>query len=121
MYLGLLDLKANRNVVIEESPVVDIIKGLLPKYYGITFKKINTKSRQLEIVYIKHHFISLVRETTTISLNSIGAIFDYNGGVHHSTIINSIQEWSNIISYDKEKLKKHEEFKAEIKQILTLI
>lgn len=121
IFVGLIDLKKGRRLVIQKSPVVDIIKGLLPKYYGVTFEDINTSSRQLEICYIKHHFISLVRETTIISLKSIGAIFDYKeGGVDHSTVINSITAWNNLLSYDVNKQQIHAEFKNEIKQIKAL-
>ena len=121
IYLGLIELKKGRRLVIQKSPVVDIIKGLLPKYYGINFEDINTPSRQLEICYIKHHFISLVRETTIISLKSIGAIFDYKeGGVDHSTVINSITAWNNLLSYDINKQQIHAEYLNEVKQIKAL-
>ena len=121
IYLGLIELKKGRRLVIQKSPVVDIIKGLLPKYYGVNFEDINTSSRQLEICYIKHHFISLVRETTIISLKSIGAIFDYKeGGVDHSTVINSITAWNNLLSYDINKQQIHAEYLNEVKQIKAL-
>ena len=121
IYLGLIELKKGRRLVIQKSPVVDIIKGLLPKYYGVNFEDINTSSRQLEICYIKHHFISLVRETTIISLKSIGAIFDYKeGGVDHSTVINSITVWNNLLSYDINKQQIHAEYLNEVKQIKAL-
>ena len=121
IYLGLIELKKGRRLVIQKSPVVDIIKGLLPKYYGVNFEDINTPSRQLEICYIKHHFISLVRETTIISLKSIGAIFDYKeGGIDHSTVINSITAWNNLLSYDINKQQIHAEYLNEVKQIKAL-
>lgn len=121
IYLGLIELKKGRRLVIQKSPVVDIIKGLLPKYYGVNFEDINTSSRQLEICYIKHHFISLVRETTIISLKSIGAIFDYKeGGIDHSTVINSITAWNNLLSYDINKQQIHAEYLNEVKQIKAL-
>ena len=121
IYLGLVELKKGRRLVIQKSAVVDIIKGLLPKYYGVNFEDINTSSRQLEICYIKHHFISLVRETTIISLKSIGAIFDYKeGGIDHSTVINSITAWNNLLSYDINKQQIHAEYLNEVKQIKAL-
>ena len=121
IYLGLIELKKGRRLVIQKSPVVDIIKGLLPKYYGVNFEDINTSSRQLEICYIKHHFISLVRETTIISLKSIGAIFDYkDGGIDHNTVIHSITAWNNLLSYDINKQQIHAEYLNEVKQIKAL-
>ncbi len=120
IFIGLVDIEKRKpQMIIRQSPTVAIIKSLLPKYYNCEFSDINNKSRIRDIVYVKHHFITLVRETTFLSLNSIGAIFDYKtGGIDHSSVVNSITAWNNLLSYDKEKQKLHDEFKAEVKELI---
>jgi chromosomal replication initiation ATPase DnaA len=94
----------------------------LPEYYGYTWEEINVKTRVRPISDIKHHFIALVKETTDLSLMSIGAIFTYKeNGIDHTTVLNSIKAWDNLLSYDKEKQKLHEDYKAEVKQLIALI
>jgi chromosomal replication initiation ATPase DnaA len=128
IYLGLLThenikyengihAEARKLSHIKTSPTVDIIKMLLPKYYGCKFKEINVKTRVRPISDIKHHFIALVKETTDLSLVSIGAIFNYKGkGIDHTTVLNSIKAWDNLISYDNERYDLHKRFKEDIRE-----
>ena len=119
VFLGLLHHEKMKQIVkIKKSASVEIIKKLLPEYYGYTWEEINVKTRVRPISDIKHHFIALVKETTDLSLMSIGAIFTYKeNGIDHTTVLNSIKAWDNLIIYDKVRTAMHERFLSSIREI----
>lgn len=117
VYIGLLP-EVKEDVKITYNPKVDVIKRLLPKYYGLTFSQINVKSRKTEIVDVRHHLSFLVKIICKdMSLKSIGAI--YRIPKDHSTIINSIKIMNNYIDTEPSIRQKHNEFLAEVKSLIV--
>ena len=83
------------------------IKKAVTRYYGLSYKDIEGKSRQKKLVTARHMFVYLNSKLLNLSWTQIGAQL---GNRDHSTIKNSFDRASEMIKKDKA-------FKLAVKQI----
>ena len=89
----------NNNLMVEQ------IKAKIEKYTGIKFFEFAAKTRKREMMNCKHLFRYLVRKHTSMSLSAIGALtIGDKGNLYsdHSTILNSVRAWEDIMATETE-------------------
>jgi chromosomal replication initiation ATPase DnaA len=98
--------------VIKEKYIVFSVE----KITGFKLDEINRKTRKIEVVYARHCLRYLLKQYTGYTLKAIGKT---TGGCHHSTVLNSIEEYSNIIAQDEVERAKYERLVKEVEECLA--
>lgn len=88
---GLASYKKNSPIYIDH-----IIKCVLT-YTGFPLHKIVVKSRERELVYARQLCFYFLRQKTTLSLKTIGAMF---GGRDHTTVIHGNETIMDLLFSD---------------------
>ena len=78
---------------ISTDALVDKILEVVSHNYGVTVDNIKSKKKTDNIANARHVAVYIIRKMTTLSLKSIGAIFDRD----HATILSSINKIDNNI------------------------
>jgi chromosomal replication initiation ATPase DnaA len=77
----------------------DLIMATVSDVTNIPISQMKSKSRKREIVYARAICCKMLKEYTSLSLNSIGLIL---GGRDHSTVIHALETHENIVWQDYE-------------------
>lgn len=96
--------------------ILNVIRTAVETATGIDRYTYGMKTRKREYAYCRHMERYFLRQYTTLSLKSIG---QRSSGADHSSIINSIKAWADLLETDKDIRKQHETAEAIIKKSLT--
>jgi len=97
---------------INNNPLeVETILEAVAKYYKVTTDQILGKSRRQELVRARFMASYFLRELTTLSLKSVGAIM---GGRDHTTILHAIEQISSLMDVYPEVVQESEQIREAI-------
>lgn len=98
--------------MIKKPITVEQIKRITAKFYNADYGIYDTKSRQGEIIKVKHMAIFMVGEYLSyLSDKSIAQLFNFS---NHSTIIHVKKKIAGFMDNDKRVLREIEALKSEI-------
>ena len=80
------------------SIFAQFVKEIVCNYYDVDYNLMLSKSRTINAVKCRQISMYLIRKHTTLSLPSIGKMFNKN----HATIIHSIKTMENHIEWEKD-------------------
>lgn len=104
MFVG---LENNNN-----NPSINSIVSAIVKVTGIEFNRIQSPKRQREIVNARQLFCYFTRKRTELSFSEIGDIINRD----HATVIHSVKEIKNLLTYDREFKEIVPEIEAKIEK-----
>ena len=90
MFVG---LENNNN-----NPSINSIVSAVVKVTGVEFNKVQSSSRRRNFVNARHLFCYFARKRTKLSFQEIGGIINRD----HATIIHSVRNVEDLLSYDRE-------------------
>jgi len=90
------------------------IAALVSQSFGVTPNQLKGKQRKREILVPRQVAMYLMRELTTLSLNEIGQFFS---GRDHSTVLNSIERISHLMSADAGLQRRVDDLRREMNAV----
>lgn len=81
--------------VTNDNLIIIKIKEVVKEVTGVSFERLNRKTREREIMFARQLFQYLCRTFTSITLTKIGSLTAHNYG--HWTILHSKTEIENVI------------------------
>jgi chromosomal replication initiator protein len=82
----------------------DVMRSIC-QIWDITPDDIYSHNRQQHVLYARHTFNYICRKTLRMSFESIGRIINRD----HSTIIHSVRQTQDLIEYDRQFAKTHQQ------------
>ena len=89
----------SKKTEIASMRVREIIK-IVESEIEISFEESDTTCRKRELADARHAFCYYIRNYSVLSLKKIGRLYKQNRD--HTTIINSIKKWENLVSTDRD-------------------
>lgn len=89
----------SKKTEIASMRVREIIK-IVESEIEISFEESDTTCRKRELADARHAFCYYIRNYSVLSLKKIGRLYKQNRD--HTTIINSIRKWENLVETDRD-------------------
>ena len=83
-------------------------------FFGITFEQMKYKTRKREIVYARQTAICMLRIFTSLSLKSVGQVFNFD----HTTSIHSVNTIRDLCDTDKAIRAEQEAVKEKVREYI---
>jgi chromosomal replication initiation ATPase DnaA len=106
---------------VEIEPEIKLVIApalvLIPvcSYFGITIEQLKYRTRKREIVYARQTAICMLRVFTSLSLKSVGEVFNFD----HTTSIHSVNTIKDLCDTDKTIREEQETVRERVRRFIA--
>jgi chromosomal replication initiation ATPase DnaA len=87
---------------LKPKDIIDIVCN----YYNVKFKDVDNRDRHNNIIEVRQAIMYYLHHNTKLTLYGISDCFTHK--CHHSSVLNNIGRYNDLLSYDKTIQKQHE-------------